>query len=83
MYGYGGYGGYAYRGFGYGGIFYPLLATTALVGTTAALASSASPNVVIVDRTPPPNPVAVIPTTNPYAIAQQYPQYDVYYVPKQ
>lgn len=92
----GGYhGGYGYRGGGgryyegyhggfyggaYGGLALPLLYGAAL-GTTAVAASSSQPSQVVYVNNPPPQPIAVIPTSNPQAVAQAYPQYDVYYVP--
>ena len=65
-------------GWGYGtalglGLTVPLLAG-------AALASQ--PSTVIYANAPPPQPIAYIPTNDPLAVAQSYPGYQVYYVPR-
>lgn len=79
------HGGYD-RGYYTTGIGALSLATLPLL-TGFALGSTVSntqPNTVIYTNTPPVNPVMVIPTNSQQVnqVAQMYPGYNVYYVPK-
>ena len=74
----GGYGGWG--GYGSGLLLGTALSVPLLAG--AAIAASQPATTVIYNTSPPVNPIAVIPTGNPEVVAQQYPQYQVYYVPR-